>query len=103
MCMSFKKANDRIFDQGERSDMAVGGVAFILIFISVFVGSVFGLALLPDFYGFCLTASYAFNNTTYETVYDIILLLALPILYVILILSGLAGAMYGVWRVARRL
>lgn len=80
-----------------------GGVSFIILFISVFIGSIFGLALLPDFYTFCETASWSFNSTDYETIFDIILLLALPILWVILCLTGLAGAMYGIWRIARRL
>ncbi len=94
------KANQFIKNEYGAQD---GAGSFILLFLSVFIGCIFGLALTSSFVGFCNTASYSFNNTTNEAIMDVMLQLILPLLWVVLCVMGLAGAMYGVWRIARRL
>lgn len=79
---------------------ASGAAGFIMLFISVFVGSLVGLLLGPTFTYQCSVA--AANNSTPESI-QVFLTLILPMLWYVLCIIGLAGAMYGVWRIARKL
>lgn len=78
-------------------------VGLIVLFIGIFVSCLVGLYLTPQFYTACETASWSFNNSTYEAILDIMFLMVLPILWVVLLFIGLAGASVGVYRMASRL
>ena len=68
----------------------------LVLYISVFVGSILGIALLPEFASQCATAANDSNiagTVTATFVGDI-----MPMIWGALCLGGLAGALYKMFR-----
>lgn len=74
--------------------MARGG-SNIILYIMVFVSSVVGISLLPDFAGYCATAAADGNitGTITETVVNL-----LPMLYGVICIAGMVGPIYKLFR-----
>ena len=83
---------------GGLSDMGNSsmGVNQMIVYISTFVGSIVGLALAPNFVGYCVAAANDANIT--GTIAAIFYNPILPILYGTLCIAGLAAAIYKMFR-----
>lgn len=75
----------------------------IIVLISVFIGAVFGLYLTPSFATACTQASYAFNGSAYEVILDLVFTMILPILWAVIMISILAGAGVGIYRMVTKI
>ena len=89
--------------RNDTSATAQGGAQIIIVLISVFIGSMFGLYLTPSFATACIEASWAYNSSDFEAVLDVIYTMALPVLWAVIMLLILAGAGVGVYRLASNL
>ena len=74
--------------------MARAGRTNIILYIMVFISSVIGISLLPDFAGYC-AAAQADTNVTGIT--DTVVGL-LPMLYAVICIAGMVGPIYQLFR-----
>ena len=68
----------------------------MMIYITAFIGGIIGLALAPDFVGYC--ASVANDTNVSGTPSEIFYSTILPILYAVLCVAGIAGGIYKMFR-----
>lgn len=90
-------------DFKQDNEARVGAANMMLLYLGISIGSAFGLALTPTIYAFSRDAGYAFNNSSYLQIFQIIYELGIPALYAMCCVAGLGGTIYAFYRMAKRM
>lgn len=92
------------YKQFVNDEQGAGATANVMmLYLGIAIGSAFGLALTPTIYEFSRDAGYAFNNSPYQPIFEIIYELGIPALYAMCCIAGIGGVIYAFYRMARRL